>query len=449
MDVTVADMMRARDRRAERQRELLSRYGGALLCFTMNIPGPVKDSELIRRGFRLGQRALRLAFLRRGIRPLHEEETLGFTGCEAFYALPLPPEEAKRLAAEIEEADALGRLFDLDVLRPDGTKAERQEIGLPGRKCLLCGLPAQVCARSRTHSVAELQAKTRQILGEAVRRAVSERIASLSGRALLFEVNTTPKPGLVDRMNNGSHRDMDIYTFTASTAALQPYFARCAEIGWDTAEEPAEETFRRIRPEGMRAEGMMLEATGGVNTHKGAIFSLGILAAAAGRLGAVGPVPAERVLSEAKAMCRGLVERDFAGLTEENAKTAGQRLYLRHGITGVRGEAEGGFPLVSGAGLPKLREGLSAGLPMNDAGCAALLAMLARGTDTNVVHRGGLSRAREVSARAEAILREEPFPSRETLERFDRELTEENLSPGGTADLLALTYFLYFLEEGD
>ncbi len=145
-------------------------------------------------------------------------------------------------------------------------------------------------------------------------------------------------------------------------------------------------------------------------------------------------------------MCAGLSGRDFAGLTEENAKTAGQRLYLRYGLTGVRGEAERGFPLAE-TGLSVLRAGLDAGLSVNDAGCAALLSILAEGTDTNAVHRSSLSRAREVSAEADAIRRAEPFPSRERLTAFDRELTRENISPGGSADLLAITYFLYFLEE--
>ena len=446
MDVTVLDMMEARDRRAARQRALLSEYGRTLLCFTMNIPGPVKLDEAVEQGFRIGQRALRRACLRLGVSPLHQEERVAFTGCEAFLVLPMAPEEAKRMAAEIEEADALGRLFDMDVLAPDGTKVDRQEIGLPGRRCLLCGEPAQVCARSRAHTVQALREATGRILREAVRREVARTAASLCGRALLYEVNTTPKPGLVDRENSGSHRDMDIFTFAASTAALLPYFARCAEIGFDTAARPAEETFLAIRPEGRLAEGVMLEATGGVNTHKGAIFSLGILSAAAGRVGRVGAVPAKRLLDEARRMCAGLSGRDFAGLTEENAKTAGQRLYLRYGLTGVRGEAERGFPLAE-TGLSVLRAGLDAGLSVNDAGCAALLSILAEGTDTNAVHRSSLARAREVSAEADAIRRAEPFPSRERLAAFDRELTRENISPGGSADLLAITYFLYFLEE--
>ena len=446
-DVTVADMMEARDRRAERQRALLLQYGETLLCFTMNIPGPVKDSPLIREGFALGRRALRRAFLRAGIKPLHQEESLAFTGCEAFCVLPFPPLAVKRLTAEIEEASPLGRLFDLDVLRPDGTKVDRQEIGLPGRRCLLCGEIAQACARARRHTVPELQEKTREILETALREAVSERIASLACRALLYEVNVTPKPGLVDRQNSGSHRDMDCFTFSASATALFPYFSRCAAAGFDLAARPAPETFAAIRPLGKEAEGAMLEATGGVNTHKGAIFSLGLLSAAAGRQRSACALSSGAVLDICREMAAGLTERDFSGLTAETARTAGQRLFLAHGITGVRGQAEAGFPLIRDTGLPKLRAALAAGRSVNEAGCAALIALMAQNTDTNVIHRGSLAAQRRVAEEAARLLEGEPVPSRESLEAFDRQLIAENLSPGGSADLLSLCFFLLFLKE--
>ena len=193
----------------------------------------------------------------------------------------------------------------------------------------------------------------------------------------------------------------------------------------------------------------MLRATGGVNTHKGAIFSMGLLAAAAGRLYRLSSLSAEVVLSECRAMTEGLTARDFAGLSPENAQTAGQRLYTAYGVTGVRGEAERGFPLVSQVGLPRLREALSAGCSINDAGCAALIALMAENTDTNVLHRSSLEAQRDLSARAAALLHGNPFPGREALSSMDADLIRQNISPGGSADLLALCFFLYFLEEAD
>lgn len=446
MNVTVQDMMDARERRAEKQRELLARYRQTLICFTMNIPGPEKQNPLIRQGFQLGKRRLGQGFLRLGIQPLWFEQGLSDTGCEGFFVCPAPPEDIKKMTCDIEEADALGRLFDMDVLRADGSKVERQEIGLPGRACLLCGKPAQLCARSRAHALEQLREKTRAILAEAVAAEKVQNIARFACQALMDEVLVSPKPGLVDRVNNGSHRDMDIFTFAASTAALYPYFAECARIGLEHAAQDAPGVFDRLRLPGRMAEGAMLEATGGVNTHKGAVFSIGLLCAAAGRL-AVAQWEAGALLDACAQMTRGLTDRDCAGLTAETARTNGQRLYLTHGITGVRGEAEQGFPLVRQYGYPKLRAGLRLGLPLNDAGRSALLALMAHNDDTNLIHRGGLAAQRRVAERASALLAEQDFPSAEAAAALDAELIRDHLSPGGSADLLAMCFLLLFLEQ--
>ena len=447
MEVTLMEMLEARERRAARQQALLSEHGRTLVCFTMNIAGPIKNSPQILRGFSLGLRLLEEQFRVAGIPVLHFEKIQENTGNEAIFVLDKNALAVKALTVEIEDGTAVGRLFDMDVLRPDGQKVDRQELGLSSRKCLICGGPAQACARSRTHTVAQLQEKTGSILSEAIREADRQTIARLACQALLYEVATTPKPGLVDRANSGSHRDMDIFTFQASAAALWPYFARCAEIGMDTRLESPEETFSRLRVSGKLAEGEMLRATGGVNTHKGAIFSMGILCGALGRLEREQWGNPELVLRQCAAMTKGIVTRDYAGLTMETAKTAGQKLYLQYGITGVRGQAEAGFPAVLNIGLPKLEAGLAQGKTINDSGCAALIAMLAETVDTNMIHRGNYETQQKCAKKLSALLENEPFPSEETLEALDKEFIQKNLSPGGTADLLAMVYMLHFLKE--
>ncbi|MGN1016702.1 MAG: triphosphoribosyl-dephospho-CoA synthase CitG [Faecousia sp.] len=447
MEVTLLEMLEARERRAERQRMLLAEYETTLVCFTMNIAGPIKNSPQIRRGFALGRRLLEEQFRVAGIRVLHSEEICENTGNEAVYVLDKDPLAVKALTVEIEDCIAAGRLFDMDVLCPDGRKVDRQELGLPGRRCLICGGPAQACARSRTHTVAQLQEKTGSLLAEAIREEDCKCAARLACQALLYEVATTPKPGLVDRDNRGSHPDMDFFTFQASAAALWPYFARCAEIGMDTRREAPEETFSRLRFPGKLAEGEMLRATGGVNTHKGAIFSMGILCGALGRLEREQWGNPGAAAAACAAMTRGIISRDYAGLTPETAKTAGQKLYLQYGITGVRGQAEAGFPAVLNVGLPKLEAALAAGKTINEAGCAALLAMLADTVDTNMIHRGGYELAKKTAEAAAELLKKEPFPAEETLEKLDAAFIRDNLSPGGTADLLAMVYMLHFLKE--
>ena len=445
MEVSLLEMLEARERRAIRQKVLLSAYGKTMICFTMNIAGPVKNSSLIRRGYALGKRLLRQQLEVAGIPVAYSEEIQEKSGNEAIFLLDADPLAVKAITVEIEDQPAVGRLFDMDVLCPNGRKVDRQELGLSGRKCLICGGMAQACARSRAHTVSELQKKTQEILCEALDTVDSTDAARLATQALLYEVATTPKPGLVDRENSGSHRDMDFFTFQASAAALFPYFSQCVKIGRETVD--AQETFRRLRLPGKLAEGEMRRATGGVNTHKGAIFSMGILCGALGRLERESWRNPETVLAECAAMTKGLVSKDCVNLTPETVKTAGQKLYLQYGITGVRGQAEAGFPAVLNVGLPKLEAALAAGKSINEAGCAALLAMLANTVDTNMIHRGGYELAKETAEEISALLEKEPFPSKETIETLNEEFVQKNLSPGGTADLLALVYMLHFLKE--
>ena len=444
MEVSLTEMLEAREKRAWQQRELLRR-GRTMICFTMNIAGPIKNSPLIGSGYDLGKRLLLGQLDVAGVAVSDFEEVREKTGNECILLVDAEPLTVKAITAELEDHAPIGRLFDMDVLRPDGSKVERQELGLPGRKCLLCGESAQVCARSRKHSVAELQAKTREILQEAVDEWDSREAARLACQALLYEVAITPKPGLVDRENSGSHRDMDFFTFQASAAALQPYFAQCVRIGRQGG--APEETLRALRLPGKLAEAEMRRATVGVNTHKGAIFSMGILCGALGRLDRESWGNPDRILDECAAMAKGIVSEDYRDLTPETAKTAGQKLYLRYGITGVRGQAEAGFPAVREVGLPTLEAALAAGKNINEASFAALLALLVHTADTNMIHRGGFDGMQQATLEVREILDRENFPSRETLESLDKRFIEKNLSPGGSADLLALTLFLHFLRE--
>lgn len=434
--VDVMDVLAARDSRAARQQELLALYARPLISFTMNIAGPIKRTAPIEQGFDLGLARLegQLRTCRAAV--LHRETVRRDTGCEALYAVDLPAPQLKELCMALEECDELGRLFDLDVLDIDGSKLARTK----ERGCLICGSIGKGCARSRRHSVEELQQRTEEILRRALAEHEQTRIAELACRALLYEACTTPKPGLVDRHNCGSHTDMDIFTFMAGSAALQPYFVRCAAIGQETAQEAPQTAFAALRPVGRLAEGEMLRATGGVNTHKGAIFILGLACAALGRLGRNMWHNAGAILDECAAMTTG-VTAELAGA--EN--TAGERFCRDYGIHGIRGEAETGFPAVHTAGLPALEGALTEGKTLEQAGCEALLALMSVSEDTALLHRAGYDGWQETKRRAAQILHQ--GATYEALERFDRDMIAQNRSPGGSADLLALCYLLHFLKE--
>ena len=441
--VELSQMLDARERRGQRQQELLTQYHLPLVSFTMNIAGPVKNSPSIRRGFRYGRELLLGQLTRVKVPVQFTEEIDEDTGCEGFYVVDMEPHALKAITCEIEERTELGRLFDLDILTPDGDKLDRSS----PRLCLICGKPAKECARRRKHAVAELQKHTHDLLIRALNTHDEQTAASLAIRALLYEVCTTPKPGLVDRANNGSHKDMDIFTFMNSAAALWPYFSQCVQVGHNTAARPAPETFTALRWPGKQAESNMLRATHGVNTHKGAIFSLGLACAALGRMEREHWNKPELILRQISEMTAGTVQHELAGLTQDTAVTAGQRFYLQYGVTGVRGQAENGFPSVLEYGLPTLENGLALGKSMDESGASAMLALLAHTTDTNMISRGGIDLQREKMEQLLHLLDSDPFPDMNTVKVLDQDYIQKNLSPGGSADLLALCYLLHFLKE--
>ncbi|WP_027642080.1 triphosphoribosyl-dephospho-CoA synthase CitG [Enterocloster clostridioformis] len=446
-EVSLMEMLDARELRVHRQLSLQQKYASVLICFTMNIAGPVKNNRLIYRAFEYGCDILRHQLVSAGIECLHQECYSENTGNVCYYCVKGNAVEIKKITVEIENNLSVGRLFDMDVLDENGNHIERMEIGESPRTCLLCGNPAKECARNRTHSVAELEQTTKELLLKEFQEQDSRKIAELACRSLLYEVCTTPKPGLVDRRNSGSHKDMDCFTFMSSTVSLWPYFQKCAQMGMETAQEPPKETFRRLRWAGKIAGYDMNQATNGVNTHKGALFSIGILCGALGRLPREKWKNVKVVLGECAAMTKGIVEHDFRGVTEENAGTTGEKLYVKYGITGIRGQAEKGFPAVMEAGLPALERGLKKGLSLEQAGCIALLALMVSTVDTNLIARSNRETQLQVTEEIKEILERNPYPEEDMLEILDRAFISKNLSPGGSADLLAFTYFLYFLKE--
>ena len=441
MNELLMEILQAREDRACKQKLLLAQYQKPLLCFTMNIPGPKKLDRDVSVGFFVGSRLLTDALSPYPV--LYREERRPITGCEGYYVVDMPAKELKALAIELEDIDPIGRLFDLDVLDTDGRKLSREELGYPRRKCLLCDNDAMVCASTRAHKLEELTDRTGFLLYLAARNWLSEYIGAKAYGALLLEVSTTPKPGLVDRNNKGAHRDMGMKHFFASANALRSYLCKFAESGYLNRDLPAKEAFSKLRSIGMEAEQAMLKATHGVNTHKGAIFSLGLLCAAAGR---VNPFDwsEDLLLDQCAAMTADVLE-DFTGITKENARTEGERLFAAYGITGVRGQAKAGFPAVKDVGLPVFREGLQQGLSINDAGCCTLLHLIAATDDTNLIRRSDRQTQLDTRQKIAQLLKKTPYPALPVIEELDKEFIQKNLSPGGSADLLAMTYFLYSL----
>lgn len=395
-------MLLARDRRASRQAALLSRYGRPVISFTMNIAGPVKDSPLIRYAFRSGLRQLEAL----PCAQLCREVIFEPTGPEAL--LVYETQDARLLKAfciRLESEGEAGRLFDLDVLDANGEKLSRET----GRTCLVCGGPVSVCSRSRAHGLEAITARTGAIL-EAF---AAETLGEMAENALLAEVHFTPKPGLVDEANNGAHRDMDVPLFERSAHALRPCFEEFVRLGIQGASPAA------LQQAGVRAEQAMFAATGGVNTHKGAIYSGALLLHAAGRL----------LSGEEEGDLYELAAQTAAAIP---APTGTHGAAVRAQCGGIRTEAVSGYPTAQ-AVLRQLRQSG----PLD-----ALLLSMSRLDDSTLWHRGGSEGAQLVRSRAADILAAPASEREARTRRLDAELIERNLSPGGSADLLAMAFFL-------
>lgn len=165
-DVSLLEMMNAREMRCRLQQQILQSYKNPLICLTLNIPGPVKVLPGVPKAYDTACQRIEKLLKERLIMVSHMETIKEKTGYEAFYSIDASPEFAKELMMGLEDSDRLGRLFDIDVLRTDGSKVSREELGFSPRRCLLCDEPAHVCSRSRRHSVEELVGEISSILNE-------------------------------------------------------------------------------------------------------------------------------------------------------------------------------------------------------------------------------------------------------------------------------------------
>jgi len=259
--------------------------------------------------------------------------------------------------------------------------------------------------------------------------------------ALIEEAELTPKPALVDRRGNGAHHDLDLERLRLSAGALRDGFAAIARAA--SGAEPSLRLREQLGRIGREMERRMLAATDGSNAHRGAIWTLGLLVAAAAQRRSESH-PAS-IAATAAALAR-LPDR-FAPRPLSN----GERARLRFGATGARGEAQAAFPHAILVGLPTLRAARGRGVPEDCARLDALMAIMASLDDTCLLHRGGRAALQAAKAGAWAVLAEGGTASPAGLQRLHRlhdELMRLWASPGGSADLLSVTLFLDLLEVG-
>ncbi|MGP1418259.1 MAG: triphosphoribosyl-dephospho-CoA synthase [Sphaerochaetaceae bacterium] len=299
------------------------------------------------------------------------------------------------------------------------------------------------------------------------------RMADLAYESLIAEVQATPKPGLVDRNDNGSHKDMDINVFLASAEAIKPFLRRMAvhainnRINVMRAGLP--QTLRAI---GIAAEEAMLKATKGVNTHKGAIFTLGTMLYCAAVSINSGTKLTPKAISELCIICMSNIMEELHHIKVQNLKgnhlqaigvkagnghheepedlgdsmrlSHGQEAFIRYGAGGIRREAMGGYPSAL-AGL-EFFDSMRKKMTENDALCWTTVFLISRLEDTNMISRS--DQATALKAKEDALMTLTRIDEGlEPIKTLDKAYKEQNLSPGGAADLLSAIWFLDKMRE--
>lgn len=267
-------------------------------------------------------------------------------------------------------------------------------------------------------------------------------IAHLATQALQAELDTTPKPGLVDKDNNGAHRDMDYALMQRSIDTLHPYFVKLALLGCADALP----THTSIRDIGIEAEKAMLSATNGVNTHKGALFSMGLAVVAAAHEERKIAANEEQILKERNGgedvlvSLQTTIKALAASFPDTNGTHGSKAKLLSKGTTAIKGaldNAREGYEMLFAEWLPFYIERRKE----RDAHTLhkTLLRIMCDLDDTNVIYRTDLATTEEVKQEARALL--DNF-SETALKDMDRHYTTRNISPGGAADMLSLTIFI-------
>ena len=269
---------------------------------------------------------------------------------------------------------------------------------------------------------------------------LAERLADLAVDALIDEADLSPKPALVDRRSSGAHKDLHLGLMHASALSLWPAFKEMAEAAIEIGEigQPLREAIGRIGREG---EVAMMRTTSGVNTHRGAIWALGLLVTAAA-LDASDLSPAWLGL---RAGCLALIEDRNQAISNSH----GAQVARKFGAMGAREQAQMGFPAVTQTGLPQLKKSRATGHGEQNARLDALLAIMTTLSDTCVLYRAGEQGLQAMQRGAQKVLDaggSATLSGRRALHELDQQLLSLNASPGGAADLLAACLFVDCLE---
>jgi len=433
--------LEARDHRAFLKKQI-ALDGLPSLSLSLNVPGFPKSNPTVKAFFGYCLRDLIYALKANQINLIEKDSIEISDAAGDFYLVPCSPggltlKVIKQVCENFEQSHPLGRFIDADLNDQDGTSVSSGKSKL----CFFClERPAIECRREKAHEPEELRSfmfpKMDYYCNQQKEASVIKKLASLAQQSILLEISLTPKPGLVDKFSNGSHADMNYQTFINSTVAISPWFAELVREGFTFSDSDLTKALPLIRNIGLRMESVMYEATRNVNTQKGIIFLVGLSLFACGKLfSQTDQLAIEEFRNIIRGVCKNLVKREL--VENSNAgKSHGEDIFLKYGFGGARGEAESGFATIFDFGLPQLN-GVT---ELNDKVLIkTFLAIASNNNDTNILYRSNPDVLENFKKLCKKTLADFNDQSYSAVIDFCK---SENISPGGSADLLAVTIFV-------
>lgn len=420
--------------------------GNASVSMNLNVPGIPKTNALLTRFFELCKEQLTNWLLANRIFIDEKNETTIQHAAGNFYIVAIKPgiiqvSQLKQSTELFEIDHPLGRFIDVDVTDENGKLFSSGK----SKPCFYCQLhPASDCIQSHRHPVETLRDfQLRQIemyLREERLLRLSRKVSSLAIRSVLYELSLTPKPGLVDTAGSGIHTDMDYRTFVDSTAAISGWFTDLFRAGTTCRDEDLKNALPHVRNMGLRMEKEMFQTTNGINTQKGIIFLMGISLFGAGYVLKENDMfDQHEFITTIKTLCNNLVETEF--VNHADTLTHGELCFRKYHTGGVRSEAENGFPTIFGHSLPVLER-------ENNTGSVALyktlLSVMAVLNDTNILYRSDRPTLETLQNLSKKALDDFSMEAYAEIADFCK---ANKISPGGSADLLSITIFIFLLKN--
>lgn len=398
-----------RERREEFIKSRIYEYAKPMICIKPNFPGAEKRNIYSNyASYKIYKEFSKTVDI---IQVSHEFEAEGLV----FYLMiDEPSKDLKSKSIEIETVHDLGRLIDIDVYDTDANQLSREEFGLPRRKCFICDNDAVICSRAMAHTKEEIVDFYRKSVVDYILNFDSE-ILRVAEFCLLNELMRDVSLGTVTPKTNGSHSDMDMYTFFDSIEAVSKGLSKLSKV--DT------ESFKSLRAFGLELEKTMFRATYGINTHKGIIFAFLLIFG-----GLIHSSSFNDLSVEIAKLAKGSLE-DFRYMD-----TNGLKIYDLHGIKGARGEAVSGYKnaFTNYIKLFRVKEDLN----------ETFLIIAHQTEDTNIIHRAGMDVYLEYKNKLKAVIN-----NRESLNELEEYCVNFGISAGGSADMISITLLLYLIED--